>query len=452
MAATSPEAESADPTHVYPAEQPAAPGVGLTGPWPDRLAAIETTLREMSLQPDPQKMVLAYGQRLRHYFAYDGLIALSRRGLESPAYRITRFTGWPRQPDPWREREKLPVFKSGVLSELIYGDSPRLINDFTPDPADPAFEYLKDVRSLAAMPHFDGGVGLNMALTLRNTPNAFDPERFPEIFWLSNLFGRATASLAMARELGEANKQLDREARVIADIQRSLLPAALPQRNGLDLAAYYQTSKNAGGDLYDFFHLPDGRLGMLIADVSGHGTPAAVVMAILHAIAHTIPSGHDDPAQLMAGINATLTARYTSDGGTFVTAFYGIFDPRSRSLTFTSAGHNPPLVHSARRENVTMLGSVQSLPLGILADTVYKSDRVTLEPRDTLLLYTDGITEARNRRGTMYTEARLVDLLSRCAEAATAQETLDALLIDVDEFVDGTPAGDDRTILVAKVR
>lgn len=428
------------------------PGAGVTGPWPQRVVAIEEALREMSRQPDPQKMVQAYGQRMRHYFNYDGLIALSRRGLEEPYFRITRFTGWPRQPDPWKERDQLPLLRGGVLAEWLYGDKPRLINDFQPDPSDPAYEYLKEARSVAAMPHFDRGVGLNMAISYRKRPDAFDPERFPETFWLSNLFGRATASLALARDLADANRQLDREAKVIADIQRSLLPAKLPTLPRLELAAFYQTSKNAGGDMYDFFELPDGRLGMLIADVSGHGTPAAVVMAILHAIAHTMPGGHDDPARLLSGINQSLASRYTGDGGTFVTAFYGVFDPSSRRLAFASAGHNPPLVHSARADRVSMLGEVQSLPLGILADTEYRTHETALAADDTLLLYTDGITEARNPRGTMYTESRLTRLLTTCAEAATAQQTLDALLYDVEDFADGTPAGDDRTILVAKVR
>ena len=129
---------------------------------------------------------------------------------------------------------------------------------------------------------------------------AFDPETFPEWFWVSSLFGRVTHNLVLREELKDAYEIVERELKVVADIQRSLLPQVLPKIPTLELAAYYRTSRWAGGDYYDFFPLPDGRWGILIADVSGHGTPAAVMMAITHSLAHSLP-GAGGPAGRSAG-------------------------------------------------------------------------------------------------------------------------------------------------------
>ena len=123
----------------------------------------------------------------------------------------------------------------------------------------------------------------------------------------------------LAQRLKEAYQTLDGEFAAVGNIQRSLLPAELPRVPTLDLAAFYQPSRRAGGDYYDFFPLPDGKWGVWIADVSGHGTPAAVLMAVTHTIAHTHPGPPTPPGRLLAYVNNHLTRRYTSDGS-FVTA------------------------------------------------------------------------------------------------------------------------------------
>ena len=119
---------------------------------------------------------------------------------------------------------------------------------------------------------------------------------------MSSLFGRATHNLVLRNELKQTYDIVERELKVVADIQRSLLPQVLPKIPNLELAAYYRTSRWAGGDYYDFFPLPDGRWGILVADVSGHGTPAAVMMAICHSLAHSLPGPADPPSAMLLGI------------------------------------------------------------------------------------------------------------------------------------------------------
>src|SRR5262249_56232619 len=121
-------------------------------------------------------------------------------------------------------------------------------------------------RSLLAIPMFEKGEGLNMVIQLGEKPSAFSREQFPELVWMTSLFGRATSNLVVSEELQRAYQALDREFKTVGEIQRSLLPAQLPSIPTVDLAAYYRPSERAGGDYYDFFPLPAGKWGIFLAD------------------------------------------------------------------------------------------------------------------------------------------------------------------------------------------
>jgi sigma-B regulation protein RsbU (phosphoserine phosphatase) len=419
------------------------------GDWRRRLDGIVATVREMSLQTDPQAMVRAYGRLMRKLLPTDRFVALSRRDLESPRYRVTRSSQWAEEINPWKEKGRLPLLEGGVLGELIYGDEPRIIDDVQVAPDDPGASFLAGQRSLMAIPNYDRGVALNMTVMMRADPGAFDREAFPELVWMSNLFGRAAHNLVLAEELKRAYAVVDRELTLVADIQRSLLPRALPTIPTLDLAVHYQTSQWAGGDYYDFFPLPDGRWGLLIADVSGHGTPAAVLMAITHSLAHGHPGHPDPPAVLLGHVNRRLAARYTADNETFVTAFYGIYDPSRRALTYASAGHNPPRLKACGGGPVTALDGVGNLPLGLFEDQEYQQATQVLHPGDRLILYTDGITDATDPAGRMFGLGRLDETLASCHHDAS--DLIGAVLDALARFTAGEPAADDRTLLVAKV-
>jgi sigma-B regulation protein RsbU (phosphoserine phosphatase) len=420
------------------------------GDWQQRLALIVETMREMSQQTDPQAMVRAYGKRVRGLMQADRSVAVSRRDLEFPKYRITRSSTWTKEVNPWKERDLLPVLEGGILGELIYGEQPRVINDLKVADDDPAAEYLKGMGSMAAATQYDQGKALNMVALLRREPGAFNPEQFPEWVWLSNLFGRATHNLVLTDQVKQAYAVVERELKVVADLQRTLLPKQLPKIPTLELAASYQTSRWAGGDYYDIFPLPGGKWGLLIADVSGHGTPAAVMMAVTHSIAHTYPGHPEPPGKLLEFINHQLATRYTADIESFVTAFYGIYDPVSRTLSYASAGHNPPRLMSCVDGTLTVLDGVRSLPLGIDMDETYEVCTQALRPGDQMVFYTDGITEAHAPDGhTMFGVERLDEVLKLCH--LSVPDLIAAVLDAVERFTEGQPAQDDRTLLVAKV-
>jgi sigma-B regulation protein RsbU (phosphoserine phosphatase) len=410
------------------------------------MALIVETMREMSHQTDPQAMVRVFRKRSRELLPIDRSVSLSRRDLAAPEYRITRSSTWTSDVNPWKEKDRLPILRGGLLGKLIYADEPRIIDNLE---IDPGAEYFFGQRSLMAIPTFDQGVALNMTVLMRAEPAAFSYEQFPEWVWFSNLFGRATHNLVLSDQLQEAYNAVDQELKVVGDIQRSLLPAELPKIPTMDVAAYYQTSRRAGGDYYDFFPLSDGKWGIFLADVSGHGTPAAVVMAITHCIAHTRPGQPTPPAEVLGYLNHHLATWYTAFTGTFVTAFYGVYDPVIRQLHYACAGHNPPRLKSCERQDLVILNGVNGLPLGVHLDESYENCTYDLRTGDQILFYTDGITEARNPAGELFGTKRLDAVLEGCAsEAATM---LDAVLRAVDVFVAGYPADDDRTLLVASI-
>lgn len=419
------------------------------GDWHHRLSIIVETMREMSLHTDPQAMVRSYIARTRELRPVDRMVSLSRRGLQSPQYRITRSSLWQDDIDPWKQKERLPVLTGGLLGELVYGDQPRMIDDLQISPNDPAAEYFADQRSLVAIPHYDEGVALNMVVLMRGQQAAFDPQQFPEMVWMSNLFGRATHNLVLSEQLKRAYEEVDYELKVVADIQRALLPAELPKIATMGLAAHYQTSRRAGGDYYDFFELPDGKWGIMIADVSGHGTPAAVVMAILQTIVHAYPFSSNSPGKLLEYLNSHLMQKFMVDNGTFVTVFYAIYDPASRSLTYVSAGHNPPRVKHCSQKRISSLDRAQTLPLGILPEVEFPEHTERLTAGDQIIFYTDGITEARDATSRMFGVERLDQTLENCC--LDADGLINAVLEAVDSFTAGHPAEDDRTILVAKI-
>lgn len=422
--------------------------------WQDRLDEVVDVMREVSRQTDPQEMVTMYGRRMRALVRLDATHSLSRRGLEYPSFRITRSTSWKETLDPWRDRDRLPLLKGGLFADLLYSDVPRLIDPVGVGPDDPAREYLRGMGSLIAIPHYEDGVGLNMVVHTRTDHGGFDPEAFPDFVLSSNLFGRTTKNLVLTSELRRANEALDRELKSVAEIQRALLPQSAPEIPTLRIAAHYQTSTVAGGDYYDFFRLSDGRWGILIADVSGHGAPAAVLMAIVHAIAHLMPGDPLPPEHVMSYVNRELVHRYTGPMGSFVTAFYAVYDEKSRALTYACAGHPAPLVRRAGRcgeGSVTPLDTSGSgIPLGIDPDAVYARQEHQLTPGDVMMMFTDGIPEAFGPDGELYGIDRLTRVLEACR--AGVEGVRDAVVEDVATFSGERPVSDDRTMVIAEVR
>jgi sigma-B regulation protein RsbU (phosphoserine phosphatase) len=423
-------------------------------PWREELDIIDRTMKAISSITDPADLVEAYWNGIGKLVPGNDYVALSRRRVDPPLYIITRSSRFTEHHNPWTERERLPVMSGGILGEIAYANAPVVIDDLPARlaPDDPAHFYLEGFQSCVALPQYDGGESLNVTVMLQPPGKEFDPTMIPMMHWQAGLFGRGTTNLVLRNQLAEALAALERELKVVGHIQRSLLPSDLPHIDGFEIDTYYETSAQAGGDYYDFFPLKDDGWGIFIADVSGHGTPAAVLMAITHALAHARPGTHTPPAELLAYLNRHLTRSYVRNG-TFVTAFYAVLDPKARTLTYSMAGHNPPRLR--RGERVIALDQNGCLPLGIDEDERYQQAAVSLQPADLLLLYTDGITEASAPTKAIPRELfgvrRLDDLLVDC-RSSTASHCIERVRAEVATFTNSAPATDDRTLIAIRCR
>ncbi len=416
--------------------------------WRARMAVSVELMRELSRHTDPQEMYEVFARRMGELFPVSRRLSISRRGLEYPEYRVTRFSLWKHAVNPWKETKLLPVHAGGCLADLLYGDQPRIIENLELEADDPALAYLDGQRSVLAIPHYDGGIAVNMLILAREDTDAFPRDRMPDLVMLSNLFGRATQTLVLSQAVREAYEAVDYELKTIADIQRSLLPAETPQVPGLDVAVHYQTAKRAGGDYYDFFPLPEGRLGVLVADASGHGAPAAVLMAVAHSVAHNRTELPVHPGEFLTYLNAKLSSRYTRASGSFMTAFYAVFDPNAGTIAYASAGHTPPRLYRCPDGARLTLNRAQRLPLGIKPSEVYAEQMVPLASGDRVAIFTDGVIDAVNAEGDVFGTER-IDSAFTCSPR-TAEESLRLIQKDWNAFTGNVPASDDRTLVVVR--
>jgi len=264
-----------------------------------------------------------------------------------------------------------------------------------------------------------------------------------------SLFGnQAAIALENARLHRDAleKERIEREIELAASIQKTILPAGLPSVPGLELAGGNRPTRQVGGDYYDVFPLPNGKTALCVADVSGKGVPAALLVSTLHACLYLSVAdlSHDLP-RLVARINRHLS-RFSSTRK-FVTLFFAVYDANERTLEYVNAGHNPGLV--LRESGVSELPS-SGMPIGMFAKAVHTAATISLVPGDILALYSDGITEAMDAQDEEFGMQRLTQLLvdGRYLTPATVSGNIFSA---VDVFTRGVAQYDDQTVLVAKV-
>ena len=381
------------------------------------LNVLTELLREVSTVGDPVSLLTRFGDHFWKIRSVDFMVSLSCRGLPPGEYKVTRaiHTGEvPREPsNPWRDWAKLPAFRGGFLGGLIEHPVPQLLHDLriVDDPA--LGDRLAEMGCCMASPIFDQGEAINWNFYFHREPEFYTVEHLADHFLTVNLVGTATRNLLAVNRADELNRKLTAQLEAVARVQQALLPREIPKIPGLKIATSYLTSDEAGGDYYDFFRLPNDTWGMLIADVAGHGAAAATVMAMLHAILHGYNGPDFAPDAVLRYANARLEACRIDS--TFVTAFFGVYDPATGTLQYARAGHNPPRLKQGDDGDVLAVDGASGLPLGITTQYDIRSGGLVLEVGDTLVLYTDGITEAFNAEREQFGIARLDRALVGCS-------------------------------------
>jgi sigma-B regulation protein RsbU (phosphoserine phosphatase) len=240
-------------------------------------------------------------------------------------------------------------------------------------------------------------------------------------------------------------KRLETQLEVARQVQLELLPARDPELEGFDISAYNFPTEEVSGDYYDWVRIYDDQIGIVIADVSGKGVPAALLMAFLRASLRAATHIGYAPHISMSKVNYLLWE--SIERNQFVTAFYGILDAANRTIAYSNAGHNPPFLMEV--DGTVHFEERGGVPLGMFRDTRYYEFFATIEPGQVLVLYTDGVTEAMNRAREEYGRDRLVEAVRQCRHLG-AREMIDFIHRDVLNWTEGLGATDDVTFFIVK--
>jgi serine phosphatase RsbU (regulator of sigma subunit)/anti-sigma regulatory factor (Ser/Thr protein kinase) len=242
-----------------------------------------------------------------------------------------------------------------------------------------------------------------------------------------------------------ARERIAQELRVAHLIQQHLLPEELPRLPGWELAAFYRPAREVGGDFYDFVMLDDGRVGLVIADVTDKGVPAAMVMAAARSLLRTSSQGLAAPGQVLARVNDQLCP--TMPPNMFVTCLYAVLDPASGRLVYANAGHDAPYVHSGEGGVSEM--RARGMPLGLMEGMHYEERELCLRPGDQVLLHSDGLAEAHNARREMFGFPRVKAIVAdHCGDG---DELLTRLLDELERFTGpGWQQEDDVTLVTLR--
>jgi sigma-B regulation protein RsbU (phosphoserine phosphatase) len=317
-------------------------------------------------------------------------------------------------------------------------------------------DALQKLPSLLARQRFLGHalVGVDLAGVPVGTlmVNMHSPRRFlPDEIQLLDMLGSQLAQTLERERLHQEaleRRSLERELELARDIQASFLPRGCPRIPGYDIAAYYSPARHVGGDFYDFIEMAgdDIQLGLLIADVTDKGVPAALFMALSRTLLRANAIDGKPPATVLEQTNRLILA--DSHAGLFVTCFYAVLHAASGTLTFANGGHNYPLLYRQASGELRVLRA-QGIVLGIVPEPHFEQSHETLVSGDVVLFYTDGVTEAMNSQHDLFGEDRLEAVL-RQHHQRPAHEIIQAVLEAVEAFGEGESQSDDITMVVVR--
>ncbi len=269
------------------------------------------------------------------------------------------------------------------------------------------------------------------------------------MFFFAYIISNRIRELETAEERDKYSAELERkryELKMAHDIQQSFLPDAIPDLKGFELAAQNIPAKEVGGDFYDFIAISEGKIGLTIADVSGKGVPAALFMALSRTIVRAKATRSSSVREVIRDANSLITADAKS--GMFVTLFYAVLDLSERTLTYVSAGHNPPMIFKAKTRTLMRLDA-KGIALGAIADIELEERKIILDGGDTVVFYTDGVTEAINKSMDQFGEERLITTI-KVNHELSADDMIEKIKGEMLAFCGDEPQFDDITLMVLK--
>ena len=239
-------------------------------------------------------------------------------------------------------------------------------------------------------------------------------------------------------------QRYEQELQVARGIQQTLLPKEVPALEGWEVRAYYQPAKEVGGDFYDFLELEDGRLGLVVGDATGHGIPAALVMATARSMLRAVAPSTASPGDVLSRANDPLVMDIPPN--MFVTCLYAVLDPKSGHLVYANAGHDLPYLRRRGGDAVEL--RARGMPLGLMPGMSYEENEIVVDAGETALYYSDGLVEAHDPQGEMFGFPRLRGFV---AERGEERALGDFLLEELHSFTgEGWEQEDDITLLTLR--
>ncbi|HZQ24145.1 MAG TPA: GAF domain-containing SpoIIE family protein phosphatase [Terriglobales bacterium] len=332
---------------------------------------------------------------------------------------------------------RMKVGKEGLVGHVAASGQMRYAPDVNVDPYYAACE--ENVRSEVAIPLLVGSKLVGVFTASHPELDAFPEDQLQILQALCAHIAVAVQNARVFQRERLLKAQMDRDAQEARAIQQNLFPKSSPYVPGFVISGFCVPAGAVGGDWYDFIALDDGRWGIVLADVSGKGMAAALLMSATRGMVRSLAEACCSPSEVLMRLNKLMAEDFPS--GRFVTMVYAVFDPRNRKLTFANAGHLPPLLVSG--DSAQFVATECGLPLGLCLGTRHFSETtITLPQGSRLLFYSDGITEAANLRDEEYGSERLRAHMSKTSATA------DSLLAEVQSFSDGAGLRDDATVVM----
>lgn len=351
-------------------------------------------------------------------------------------------------------REQPARFGEGIVGAVAAGGNSMLIRNPELDARipHPSLDFLR-IHSILLVPmRFH-----NATIGVLAVVNRVDGEPFTETDrqLLESMADQASVTIYYMQQSAalDEKRQMDRDLSIAREIQTALIPQHIPLIPGANTAAFYEPARGIGGDYYDFIAIDDSHVGIVVADVSGKGISGAIVMAICRSIVRTHATGNHSPAAVLRAVNAAMATDLSE--GIFITALYAVLDTSAMELTVARAGHLPPMICRGDRDGYSILES-EGVAIGIAPPDIFESNlderKLKLKAGDTVIMYTDGITEAQDRNGNEWTAdslaATVQSVLRQEGHASHVARSVKERLLD---FVGNTPQYDDMTLVVLQV-
>jgi serine phosphatase RsbU (regulator of sigma subunit) len=384
---------------------------------------------------------------VRHLLRADAC-ALLLPDEESGGLVFCAASGW--RSDPVAERRRVPADERSGPGLVMRTQQLLQVEDIQASDLELwTSDWLRaeGFRGHTLVPLIAEGLAIGAMVLDTYQPRLMDQD---EVRFLRLMVNQAAIALEKARLRQEEIKQqkLEQELTIARQIQLTFLPKVLPLVPGWEFAAYYQAARMVGGDFYDFFELPGepGQLGMVIADVTDKGVPAALFMALSRTLIRTTALSGRSPGVALTRANQLILKDSQTD--TFVSAFYAALDTYGGKLAYANAGHNLPLWLQAATGELRELAA-RGIVLGVLYDINLEECEINVAPGDLLVFYTDGVTEAMDADKQVFGEDGLRAAVT-AKPKASAQEVLEAIVQAVNTFTGNTPQSDDITLFVVK--